>query len=451
MKATRLGFPFALAVVGSACAVFCAPAFAAGFQLNESSASGLGNAFAGGAAAAQDASTVWTNPAGMARAQGNQLVGVIHLITPSIKFQNEFSAPATLQSLGSDGGDAGGLNVVPNLYLVMPLNPQWSIGVGINAPWGLVTEYDDGWIGRFLAIKSEVKTINVNAGASFKVSDELALGFGLDFQRLNATFTNQVNYSAALVSAGVPAASVPPGLESNVQIKGSDNGYGWNLGLLWDVTKDHRIGVHYRSSISYDVSGNVNFTNPAVPAALTNAATALNSNVLFNSDVTAKLKLPPIFNLSYFRTVNSRWDVMADAQWTGWSTIKDLTYVRANGTTLSSTPENFKNAWKFAIGADYRYDDKWMFRGGVAYDMSPVETVHRTPRLPDSDRTWLSAGAQFKWDPKLQIDFGAAYLWCKKAPINKSGDPPNTLANGLLNGSYSNRTSIVSAQLTYAF
>ncbi len=451
MKVACARLRIMLAAVGSACGLCATPVMAAGFQLNEVSASGLGNAFAGGAAAAQDASTVWTNPAGMARAPSSQIVGVIHLITPSIKFQNEYSAPATLQGLGSDGGDAGGLNVVPNLYFVMPLNPQWSVGVGINAPWGLVTEYDNGWIGRFQAIKSEIKTINVNPSVSFKVSENLALGFGLDWQRIQATLTNQVNYSAALVSAGVPSASVPAGLESTVRLEGNDTGYGWNAGLIWEIGKDRRVGLHYRSSIRYDVSGDATFTNPAVPAALAPAATALNGAVLFNSGITAKLELPPIVNLSYFGAIDSRWDVMADAQWTGWSTIKDLTFVRTTGSTLGSTPENFRNVWKLAIGANYRYDDKWLFRGGLAYDMSPVETAHRTPRLPDSDRTWLTAGAQFKLDPKMQLDFGAAYLWSKKAPINKSGDPPNVLGNGLLNGQYTSRTSILSAQLSYSF
>jgi long-chain fatty acid transport protein len=140
-------------------------AFGAGFQLNENSGSGLGNAFAGGAAVAEDASTLWSNVAGISRLGTRQAAGAIHLITPSIKFRDEFSAPAILQPLGNDGGDAGGLNVVPNVYFAMPLNPQWSVGVGVNAPWGLVTEYGDGWIGRFQAIKSEIKTININPGA----------------------------------------------------------------------------------------------------------------------------------------------------------------------------------------------------------------------------------------------------------------------------------------------
>lgn len=412
-------------------------AFGAGFQLNETSGSGLGNAFAGGAAVAEDAATLWSNPAGISRLSTRQVAGAIHLIRPSIKFRNEFSAAATQQTLGGDGGDAGGWNVVPNLYLVMPINRQWTVGLGINAPWGLVTDYDSGWVGRFQADKSDIKTVNVNPAASFRVHDQLSLGFGLNIQRIDATFTNQVNYSAVLLRAGGP---VTPGLESEARIKGHDYGYGWNAGLLWELDKDRRIGVHFRSSIRYDIAGNATFTNPTTSA-----------NLLSDSGVTAKVKLPPIANLSYFGAIDSRWDLMADAQWTGWSTIKDLTFVRADGSTLASTPENFKDAWKLSAGANYRYNDQWMIRGGVAYDQSPVQREFRTPRLPDNDRTWLTAGARYRWSPTMQIDFGAGYIWVKKSSINKSGDPSNVLANGLLNGQYKSNVTILSAQLTSSF
>lgn len=444
-------------------------ALGAGFQLNETSASGLGNAFAGGAAAAEDASTVWNNPAGISRLNTRQAAGAVHLITPSIKFRNEFSAAATQQTLGGDGGDAGSLNIVPNLYVVMPIGQQWAAGLGINAPWGLVTDYDDGWIGRFQADKSDIKTINVNPAVSYRVHDQLALGFGVNIQRIDATFTNQVNYSAALLQAAAQNGIAPgsatynaiaqatPGLESSAHIKGSDTAYGWNVGLLWDLDKNRRIGVHYRSSISYNVTGDATFTNPTPTVAPALAPTVaalsagLNSAVLFDSGVTAKVKLPPIANLSYFGAIDSRWDVMADAQWTGWSTIQDLTFVRANGTTLASTPERFKDAWKLSVGANYRYNDQWMIRGGVAYDQSPVQRDFRTPRLPDNQRTWLTAGARYQWKPTMWADFGAGYIWVKKSSINKSGDPPNVLANGLLSGQYKSNVTILSAQLTSSF
>lgn len=469
MVQASASFDLARQLVAGALVVGAGSAFSAGFQLNETSGSGLGNAFAGGAAAAEDATTLWSNAAGISRLGTRQVAGAIHLVTPSIKFRNEFSAAATQQTLGGDGGDAGGLNVVPNLYLVMPLNRQWTVGLGVNAPWGLVTDYDSGWVGRFQADKSDIKTVNVNPTLSFRVDDRLSLGFGLNIQRIDATFTNQVNYSAALLQAAAlngiapgsatynAIAQATPGLESGVRIKGSDTAYGWNAGLLWEFDKGRRIGVQFRSGIRYDIAGDARFTNPTptVPAPLAPTVAALaaglNGTVLFDSGVTAKVKLPPIANLSYFGAIDGRWDLMADAQWTGWSTIKDLTFVRADGNTLGSTPENFKDAWKFAVGANYRYNDQWMIRGGVAYDQSPVQREFRTPRLPDNDRTWLTAGAQYRWSPTMQINFGAGYIWVKDSAINKSGNPPNVLANGLLNGQYKSSVTILSAQLTSSF
>lgn len=467
MTFTRARIPGAVA--GLAMTFAAASASAGGFQINETSAAGLGVAFAGGAAAADDASTLWSNVAGLSRIRSPQVAGVIHLVTPSIRFGNATSRPAAGQALGGDGGNAGGLNAVPNLYFAMPLNADWSAGLGLSSPFGLVTEYDDGWAGRFQAIKSSIKTLNVNPGVSWKATPRLALGFGLDAQRVLAEFTNQVNYSGALLSAaalngiapGSPTfnaiAQATAGLESRATIKGDDNAFGWNAGLLWDIDGRSRAGIHYRSSIRYRITGGARFANPVPavsgPLAATVAALAagVNRTALFDSDISADVKLPAIANLSYFRALDSRWDLMVDAQWTQWSTIRTLTFVRGNGSVLQSTPENFRDTWKLALGARYRYSDDWTLRGGLAYDESPVPTADRTPRLPDADRTWLTAGVQYAASPRLKFDFGAAYLWVRSATIAKNGDPPSTAANGLLSGRYDNNTAIVSAQATYSF
>ncbi len=451
-----------------------APVFAAGFQINESSASGLGTAFAGGAAAAEDATILWSNVAGMSRLRERQVVGAIHLIKPSIKFKNESSVPATGQALGGEGGDAGGVNVVPNLYFVAPLGPQWSVGLGLNSPFGLVTEYDDNWIGRFQAIKSSIKTINVNPAVAWRPMPRVGVGLGLNFQRIDAEFTNKVNYSGALLAAAAPLvpgtispatlaaiAQATAGLESRASVEGSDNAWGWNAGVLWELDAKTRAGAHYRSSIEYKIHGDVKFTNPT-PAATGNAAldtvvaqlaTGVNTNPagLSNTAITSDVKLPAILNLSYFATLNDRWDVMLDAQWTQWSTIQTLRFVRANGTDLSSTPENFKDTWKVAIGAHYRYNSAWLLRGGVAFDQSPVPNLDRTPRLPDADRTWLALGARYRISPDLTFDAGAAYVLVKKAAIDNSGNPASSAANARLAGHYNSNTLIASGQVTYAF
>jgi len=436
--------PLARAVVGLTVLLGAAPAFAAGFQLNENSASGLGNAFAGGAAVAEDASTMWSNAAGMSRLGTAQFVGALHLVKPSIKFHDGGSSPAALQSLGGDGGDAGGVNVVPNLYFVMPINPAWSVGLGINGPWGLVTDYDAGWIGRFQADKSSIKTINFNPAVSWKPASNVALGLGLNLQRIDAEFTNQGNYSAALFQGSGGTVAVP-GLEAAARVKGSDNAWGWNAGVLWEIDASSRVGAQYRSPIKFHIGGDATVVLPAVPGVAPASTTA--------TAITSDVEIPAIVNLSYFRALDSRWDIMADAQWTGWSSIESLTFKRTDGSVLSSTPENFKDAWKFALGANYHYDAKWMFRGGLAYDKSPVQTAFMTPRLPDADRTWLTGGLQYKMNPQLTLDFGAGYVWVKTATIdsNASGDPTITAGVGRLRGSYSNNVVILSGQVVYSF
>jgi long-chain fatty acid transport protein len=433
------------------------PALAAGFLLNENSTSGLGTAFASGAAAAEDASTLWSNAAGMSRLRSRQAVGALHLVKPSIKFGNQASVAALGQPLGGNGGDAGGMNYVPNAYLVMPIDAQWSVGVGVNAPWGLVTEYEDGWIGRFQAIKSSIKTINVNPAVSWKPTSDLAVGLGLNFQRIEAEFTNQVNYTAAILQAagqaGIPVNPVDvAGLESRARVEGSDNSWGWNVGLLFDIDASSRVGVSYRSPIKYTIAGNATFQNPAAPLAPPPLVAGVNAQ-LADTAITSEVKMPAIVNLSYFRTLNTQWDVLADAQWTGWSSIQNLTFVRSNGNVLQSTPENFKDAWKFALGAHYRYDTQWTLRGGVAFDQSPVRTEFRTPRLPDADRTWLTGGVQYKLNPQSVLDFGAGYIWVKKATIdsNPSGAPATTAALGRLSGTYDANVVLLSGQLTYSF
>ena len=455
----------AIAVAATAFTFGGSAAHAAGFLINESSASGLGTAFAIGAAGADDASTMWSNAAGLARLRDRQAVGVLHLITPSMKFRNGASLAAAGQPLGHPGGDAGGLNVVPNLYLAMPIDARWSAGLGVSAPFGLVTEYDGGWIGRFQAIKSSIQTINLNPAVAWRPNGSFSFGFGLNAQYIDATFTNQVNYSAALLSAAagkVDAATLnaiaqsTANLESSVKVTGTDWAWGWNAGVLWEANKDTRLGAHYRSPIRYRIGGNAEFVHPtpSVPGALqplVNQLAAGVNSTLANTAIGSQVKMPAIVNLSFFTRLSSRLDLMADAQWTQWSTIKDLTFVRADGSVLQSTPENFDDAWKVALGVNYRVDDRWMLRGGLARDRSPVRTTWRTARLPDADRTWLAGGLQYRPDKAWTFDFAAAYIWVDKAEIFSSGHPPSTSAYGLLAGRYDSQTAIVSAQVSYAF
>jgi long-chain fatty acid transport protein len=461
------------AAVGSAALSLAAGhaglAYGSAFALQEQSGSGLGNAFAGGAASADDASTIYTNPAGMSRMPGIQAAIAGSLICPSAKFQDNGSLPAAFQPLGGTGGDAGSCAGVPALYLAVPINNQWALGIGINAPFGLKTNYDSDWIGRFQAVESKVETLNVNPAVSFKVNDMWTIGGGINYQHLRATLTKQVNYAGAIAQAGaqaaaagqIPAAAVAPivgayaGAESDANLSGNDGGWGWNIGVLVNIDPQTRFGASYRSAIKYNVGGTANITNPPVPALpptlapVANALANAVNGVLASGDFSLALKVPDTGNLSIFHQIDSKWDVMADVQYTGWHSIQALTVVRSTGAVLDNTPENFRNTWRGSVGANYHYSDQWMFRGGLAYDESPVRSATLTPRLPDNDRTWIAIGAQYKFSPQLALDAGYTYIIVKDPEINQNEG--STASNGLISGSYKNNVNVFAAQLTYTF
>jgi long-chain fatty acid transport protein len=454
--------------VAAALAGWSAAGSAAGFQLIEQNASGLGNAYAGQAATAEDASTIFFNPAGMSRLNGNQFVIGVDGIKPSAQFSNSSSTVPTIPgaaplggvpyALGPNGKDAGDWAYVPNMYFSMQLNPQWNIGLGVSAPFGLKTEYDPNWVGRFYAIKSEVKTYNINPSVSYKVNDVVSLGAGLNYQHISAEISNGVNYSAVAASAiagGAPLGvflpiAQNPAAEGVANLSGSDNAWGYNLGAMFNLTPDTRLGLSYRSQLKYTLTGTVSFTN--TPAAFA-AVPAVAAQVAAGA-ISADIKLPDSFSAALFSKVNSQWDVMADFTWTHWALFQNLTFIRSTGVVLGSTPENWSNTWRVGVGANYHYDDAWTWRIGTAYDQSPVSDAFRTPRIPDNNRTWLSIGTQYKFTKSDAIDFGYAHLWVSSGSINlpAAGYPATTLASsGSLVGSSKNKVDIVGIQYRHTF
>ncbi len=417
---------------------------ASGFALIEQSGSGLGNAFAGGAAGAEDASTIFFNPAGMARLNDKQVVVAGSMIKPTIHFTDSgASTAATLQTAGGDGGDAGSWALVPNAYFALELNPQTRVGVGINAPFGLQTEYDADWRGRFQAIKSKIQTVNLNPSLSYDVNQMLSLGAGINYQYITGDLTSAVNYSAAAFSAGgagLLTAIGGPNQEGVSTITGDDSAWGYNVGALINVDSQTRVGLAYRSKIKYTLSGTVSFDN--VPSALAS------SPLLANGDVTLPIDMPDTFSISGFHQLNDQWDLMADATWTGWGVFKQLKIDRTNGANVQTVDENWKNSWRFSTGANYHYNHKWLTRAGLALDQAPVPDTHRTARIPDNDRLWIALGGQYKPSTNDALDFGYAHLFVKDSTI---ADMQAASGRGDLVGNYENSVDILSVQYTRSF
>jgi long-chain fatty acid transport protein len=471
MNTARRHRRIAVAVAGAALALGAGHALGSGFALQEQNASGLGNAFAGGAASAEDASTAYFNPAGLTRLGSPQVALAGDLICYSARFHDSGSQPAAFQPLGGSGGDAGNCSAVPSLYASIPFAPQWSLGFGVNVPFGLKTEYDADWIGRFQAVKSKVETLNVNPSVAWQATPQLSVAAGVSWQRLKATLTQQINYAgafaqgvgAAVAGGLVPAAAAPAligagaGLESGASVTGDDSAWGWNVGAMWQVNDATRFGASYRSRIKFHVDGNIGIDNPAalgaLPPTLAPIGAAIMNQVSANpllqsGGVRLDIEMPDTANVSVFSRLNNQWDVMGDIQYTGWSSIQELRINRTSGAAPSVTPENFRDTWRFSVGANYHYTDAWTFRGGIAYDQSPVREADRTPRLPDEDRTWLALGVQYKFNPQLALDLGYTHIFIKDPSISQNAG--STASFGLLSGNYKSDVNIVGLQLTYS-
>lgn len=421
---------------------------AGGFALLEMSAAGVGNAHAGNAAAAEDLGTIYYNPAGLTLLPGRRFMAAGSGIRPSSEFENSGSRSATGAPLtGGNGGDAGSWGFVPALFYSTDIRPGLQFGFGMHAPFGLKTEYDDGWAGRYQALKSELKSVNLNPVLAYRVNDQWSVGGGVSANYVNVELSRAIDFGTACVgtlgvAACAPGGFLPQQRDGSVTVKGTDWAFGFNLGALYQPTANTRFGVTYRSRIRHEVSGDARFAKPAgLPARL--AA----SPVFSNTDASADLDLPESVSVSGFMQIDPKWAVMGDVSWLRWSRFDELRIRFANGAPESVTPENWRNTIRVAVGASYQYNDAWKLRGGLAWDQSPVRSEFLTPRIPDADRTWLAFGAQYKLSRQSALDVGYAHLFVKDASINKA-EPP---LGGTLIGNYENDVNIVSVQYSYQF
>ena len=411
---------------------------AAGFQLLEQNASGLGNAYAGSAAVAENASTIFYNPAGMTQLQDREFSLGAALISPSYTFTNSASSTGALTGSGGDGGRRG---VLPNAYMSWALSKDLYVGVGVGAPFGLKTQYDDAWLGAAQSRMFEIKTLNVNPSVAFRVNERVSLGFGLNWQKIDAEYIRTAGVGPIPVTG---LGTVPLQLHT-ADLRLSDSAWGWNVGALFTLSPATKLGVSYRSSIQYKTTGTVTTTGPATVISST-------FNALKTGTANADIKLPDTFISSLTHQMNDQWQLLADLSWTGWSSMPKVDIYTATpaatglGQTLGT---NFRDTWRAALGATYKLDDAWKLKFGVAYDQTPVKSADsRLVSLPDNDRTWLSAGVQWKPGKVSTLDVGAAYLFIKDSTINND---QTAQVRGLVNGSYSGNVWILGGQFSSAF
>jgi long-chain fatty acid transport protein len=438
-------------------------AHAGGFALAEQSIAAMGMANAGASAQVMgDASTIFYNPAGMSSLSSINVAQGLHVISLNAKFQDAGSVAGIGQG-GSlnNPGKVGTPTPVPTFFAAMPLTNQIAIGIGISAPFGLKTEYNEGWIGRYQALVSDVKSYNVNPSISFKVNDQISVGAGFNVMLFQAELTNNVNYTAValrgLQSQGVPAATLGllspalAGREGFAQVKGDDISYGFNVGAMFHASPDTRIGVGYRSSIKFTLDGDVRFTRPdttGLPATVAGSVALIQNVGTPDGGVIVDVETPAMVSVSAVTKVTPRLTVAGDISWTQWSTIPELKIVRTNGAILNRVDYSWADSMRYAVGMAYDYGNGITARAGLAYDESPVQDNLRTARLPDANRTWLSFGGSYQLNNRFRLDGAFTHIFVKNAAIN---DNSSASGAGIVKGTYKGQVNILSLGLVGTF
>lgn len=385
----------AAGLVLTAAAAATSAAFAAGFQLTEQSSLGLGRAYAGAGIVGDDLSAVHYNPAGMVLLPGVQMQAGGVWIAVDAPFK------------GKDGSEENGRlkgQMIPAGYITRQVNDQFWLGFAMTVPFGMGTEYDENWNFSQRGTDSKIYTFDMNPSFAYKVNDFVSFGGGVSVQ-----------YAKAELSLGFP------GLGS-AAVEGDSWDWGYNLGIMISPTDKLRFGLSYRSSIEHKASGTTEINTPL----LNNINSGLGTSFLMNSDVT--IETPDTVMLTGTWEATEKLRLSGLVRWANWSKFKTLSLknsdylpilnqgvIQATGGKMNLEEVNIENNWEdtwlFSVGADYKLNNNWTVRGGIAYEMDPIDDqTTRMAVIPDTDRLWLTLGSTYKYNDDLQFDVGAAYL-----------------------------------------
>lgn len=375
-----------------------APAFAGGFYLQEQSPLAIGRAFAGEAAIASDASTIFFNPAGMTKLGPIALAGGTSLLF----IDNSQSDRGSTRGATATGGGNGGNPFDPVIPLPATFGavrvgdaPLW-LGLSVTAPFGLKVVYDDGWFGRYDSLASDVKSFNVQPSAAYAIDERLSIGVGIDVQWMKAKLSNAVPNADHSQADGLFDA------------RGDDIGLGWNAGLLADLGAV-RLGAHYRSGIDHDLKGRMTISG------LQGALEAGNGTVATRT----RVRLPDIATVSAVVGANGPWRLLASGSWYNWSVFEDIRIVPETGTPQVSV-QNYKDTWSASLGGEHDLRPGLTLRAGAMRDGGPTRDAFRTTRVSGGDRYWATAGVSLALTDRLTADLSYAHVFVEDADVART-------------------------------
>lgn len=432
------------------CIFVTTPAFAGGFALEHQNAEALGAAFAGAEAKSSDAGFAAHNPAAIAGITGFDASLSATGVWPVATYSN---ADATLLGVAPVAGVAAGEDVIkdaiiPNLSLAFPATERLTLGLVANASFGFTTTFANDSVLRYQAQDSELRVIELTPVAAFELAPGVSVGAGLRVQYLDLSLTSAID------AGGVAAASLIPGFAPG----GSDLGaafdatnfaVGYSAGLQANLTPRLHAGLSYMSKVEHTIDGDARFDLAGSAAGQTLNAVA----GLFSADrFSTRMTMPAIAALGLRFDATDRFTLLASTKLMRWSSFDVITLNFNDGATPPETvTQNWRDAWSFSLGGEYAASDATTLRAGVMVDETPVNSAFASPRIPDGDRHWFSAGLTQKVNEHLSADLGVAYAFFSDRQIAISGAAAEDLFRGSLNADFETEAYAVSLRLRYKY
>jgi len=390
--------------------------FASGFQINEHGARGM--AMAGAyTALALDGSALYFNPAGLSQLNGTQIMVGATVIAPSSSFRGV--SPAIDES----SMKSAIFNPI-NIYLTHKLNEDWAFGFGVNNQYGLGSTWDENWVGKYLAIDTEIQTFYFTGAAAYKFSDKLSLGV-------------TASYIYGNVAINKKQSLAPFNADATIDLTGTAGSFGYSVGLLYKSTDMMNIGFNFRSGSKLEFSGTADVTAPSALISL-----------LPSGDVEAPLTTPYNATVGLALMPSKELTVSADFQYVGWSSYDKLEVTFVESGVISTSIRDYSDGWIARLGAEYHMSDEFDLRGGLLYDSNPVKDELVEPTLPDADRIGLNIGFGYKITPNLSIDLAYLFLRFAERKIENSEVDYTNGAAGF-NGTYNSSAHLIGLNLSY--
>ncbi|EJL6261784.1 outer membrane protein transport protein [Vibrio cholerae] len=408
---------------------------AAGFQLAEYSATGLGRAYAGEAAMADNASAQWRNPAMLTYLEGTQISAGAIYVNPNV----DVEGTVTHQQLGkthASSNDFAHDAVIPNFYLSHQLNEQMALGFALGTNYGMETDLGTEFAASHFGNQASVISKEANLNIAYQILPQLSIGGGVRYVMGEGHFGATAPTKNLIRHPVTNNVMTLPKGTTLKYMEGEDNSWGWQVGSAWQINQNHRVGFAYKSEVVMDFEGHA-------------------EGVSYGSYKPGMMSvtLPATAELASFHQLNDQWAIHASINWTDWSSFKELTAVFPEKSDLIKS-ENWEDNYRFALGTTYQYDAKLALRAGVAYDTSAVDDKNRTATIPETDRTWVSVGGSYVATPQLTLDAGFTYIFAKDATINEprdASDLPAAAIGGAFTGNVSGNVWLIGVQANYRF